>query len=100
MVLPAKPPVYRASGIDSAFKRDADRGYDVQWKRSAATESPNGELGFYIVGNGTTRAYRARTRPPSYVHFALFPHIIRGYQLSDVVAVLGSINIIAAELDR
>jgi NADH-quinone oxidoreductase subunit D len=34
------------------------------------------------------------------VHFALFPHIIRGYQLSDVVAVLGSINIIAAELDR
>jgi NADH-quinone oxidoreductase subunit D len=36
----------------------------------------------------------------SFIHFAIFPHIIRGYQLSDVVAVLGSINIIAAELDR
>jgi NADH-quinone oxidoreductase subunit D len=66
----------------------------------AATESPNGELGFYIVSDGTFRAYRARTRPPSLVHFALFPQLIRGCMLSDVVAVLGSLNIIAAELDR
>lgn len=66
----------------------------------AATESPNGELGFYIVSDGTFRAYRARTRPPSLVHFALFPQMIRGCMLSDVVAVLGSLNIIAAELDR
>lgn len=66
----------------------------------AATESPNGELGFYIVSDGTFRAYRARTRPPSLIHFALFPRLIRGCMLSDVVAVLGSLNIIAAELDR
>ena len=66
----------------------------------AATESPNGELGYYLVSNGEFRAYRARTRPPSLVHFALFPHLIRGCTLSDVVAVLGSLNIIAAELDR
>ena len=66
----------------------------------AATESPNGELGYYIVSDGTDCAYRARTRPPSFVHFAVFPHIIAGHQLSDVVAILGSLNIIAAELDR
>jgi NADH-quinone oxidoreductase subunit D len=66
----------------------------------AATESPNGELGYYIVSDGTFKAYRARTRPPSLVHFAIFPHLIRGCMLSDVVAVLGSLNIIAAELDR
>ncbi len=66
----------------------------------AATESPNGELGFFLVSNGTFRPYRARTRPPSLVHFALFPQLIRGCMLSDVVAVLGSLNIIAAELDR
>jgi len=65
-----------------------------------ATESPNGELGFYLVSDGSNRAYRARTRPPSYVHFAVFPYIIPGLALSDVVAVLGSLNIIAAELDR
>src|SRR5262245_26671062 len=65
-----------------------------------AIESPNGELGFYIVSDGTGVAYRARTRPPSYIHFATFPYLIEGHQLSDVVAVLGSLNIIAAELDR
>ncbi len=66
----------------------------------AATESPNGELGYYLVSDGDFRAYRARTRPPSLLHFALFPKMIRGCMLSDVVAVLGSLNVIAAELDR
>lgn len=66
----------------------------------AATESPNGELGYYLVSDGNFRAYRARTRPPSLIHFSLFPQLIRGCMLSDVVAVLGSLNIIAAELDR
>ena len=66
----------------------------------AATEAPNGELGFYLVGDGSDVAYRARCRPPSFIHFALFPQLIRGHTLSDVVAVLGSLNIIAAELDR
>ncbi len=66
----------------------------------AATESPNGELGFYVVADGSGQAYRARTRPPSFLHFSLFPHLIEGHQISDVPAILGSINIIAAELDR
>jgi len=66
----------------------------------AATESPNGELGFYVVSDGSGRAYRCRTRPPSFIHFQLFPPLIEGHQLSDIVAVLGSLNIIAAELDR
>ena len=65
-----------------------------------AIESPNGELGFYLVSDGSDRAYRARTRPPSFIHFAIFPYLIVGHQISDVVAVLGSLNIIAAELDR
>ncbi len=103
VVLPAKPAVYRSiEGLIQHFEvLMPNRGFPVPSEELyAATEAPNGELGFYIVTDGTMRAYRARTRPPSYVHFALFPHIIRGYQLSDVVAVLGSINIIAAELDR
>ena len=65
-----------------------------------ATESPNGELGFYLVGDGSNVPYRARCRPPSFIHFAIFPMLIRGLQISDIVAVLGSLNIIAAELDR
>ena len=79
----------------------SNRGFEVPHEESyAAIESPNGELGFYLVGDGTDVAYRARCRPPSYIHFAVFPHLIRGHTLSDVVAVLGSLNIIAAELDR
>lgn len=65
-----------------------------------AIESPNGELGYYIVANGTKYPWRARTRPPSYLHFSVFPKLIEGHQLADVVAVVGSLNIIAAELDR
>jgi NADH-quinone oxidoreductase subunit D len=102
-VLPAKPAVYRSiEGLIQHFEvLMPNRGYDVPSEEIyAATESPNGELGFYIVGDGNVRAYRARTRPPSYIHFAMLPHMIRGYQLSDLVAILGSINIIAAELDR
>ncbi len=102
-VIPAKPAVYRSiEGLIQHFEvimpnRGSGSPHEELY---AAQESPNGELGFYIVGDGTSRAYRARCRPPSYVHFAVFPHMIRGHQLSDVVAVLGSINIIAAELDR
>jgi NADH-quinone oxidoreductase subunit D len=65
-----------------------------------ANETANGELGFYIVSDGSGKAWRARTRPPSFIHFSLFPHLIEGHQISDVPAVLGSLNIIAAELDR
>ena len=102
-VLPPKPAVYRSiEGLIQHFEVIMpNRGHVApQEEIYAATEAPNGELGFYLVGNGTNRAYRARTRPPSYIHFAVFPHLIRGHQLSDVVAVLGSLNIIAAELDR
>jgi len=65
-----------------------------------ANETANGELGFYVVADGSGKAFRARTRPPSFIHFSIFPHLIEGHQISDVPAVLGSLNIIAAELDR
>ena len=101
--LPDKRQVYSTiEGTISHFELTmANRGFEVPNEEVySATEAPNGELGFYIVGDGSDVAYRARCRPPSYIHFAMFPHLIRGHTLSDVVAVLGSLNIIAAELDR
>jgi NADH-quinone oxidoreductase subunit D len=101
--LPNKRMVYSTiEGTISHFELVmSNRGFEVPNEESyAAIESPNGELGFYLVGDGTDVAYRARCRPPSYIHFAMFPSLIRGHTLSDIVAVLGSLNIIAAELDR
>lgn len=66
----------------------------------AAIEAPNGELGYYLVTDGTQTAWRTRTRPPSFIHFQVFPHVIKDHLIADVVAILGSLNIIAAELDR
>lgn len=66
----------------------------------SSTEVPNGELGFYIVSDGSRHPYRVRVRPPSLLHYALFPKLITGHMFSDVVSVLGSLNIIAGELDR
>ena len=100
---PDKKQVYSTiEGTISHFELSmSNRGFEVPYEESyAAIEAPNGELGFYLVGDGNETAYRARCRPPSLLHFALFPHLIRGHTLSDVVAVLGSLNIIAAELDR
>ena len=102
-ILPEKKAVYSTiEGLISHFEMVmTNRGFEVPCEESyAAVEAPNGELGFYLVGDGTNRAYRARCRPPSFINFALFPHLIRGHMLSDVVAVLGRLHIIAAELDR
>ena len=101
--LPTKREVYSTiEGTISHFELVmTNRGFPVPNEEAyGSIESPNGELGFYLVGDGTDVAYRARCRPPSFIHFSLFPQLIRGHTLSDVVAVLGSLNIIAAELDR
>jgi NADH-quinone oxidoreductase subunit D len=103
VVLPNQLAVYRSiEGLIHHFELVMT---NRQWKTPVeelygATESPNGELGYYVVADGSGTAYRARTRPPSFIHFAVFPYLMVGHQLSDVVAVLGSLNIIAAELDR
>jgi NADH-quinone oxidoreductase subunit D len=102
-VLPTKQQVYQTiEGTITHFELVMqNRGFTVPNEETySAIEAPNGELGFYLAGDGSNVAYRARCRPPSYIHFALFPQLIRGHTLSDVVAVLGSLNIIAAELDR
>ena len=64
------------------------------------TEGGNGELGYYVVSDGTGHPYRMKVRPPCFPLFEAYPAIIQGGMVSDAVAVLGSLNIIAGELDR
>ncbi|MAT80902.1 MAG: NADH-quinone oxidoreductase subunit NuoD [Phycisphaerae bacterium] len=66
----------------------------------SAIESPNGELGYFIVADGGKCPWRTSVRPPSFINFQAFAKMLEGHQLADFVAVLGSVNVIAAELDR
>jgi NADH-quinone oxidoreductase subunit D len=65
-----------------------------------AIETANGEQGFYIVSAGENVPWRVRCRPACFINYQSFAKLIEGHMVSDVVAVLGSINVIAAELDR
>ncbi len=65
-----------------------------------AIESPKGELGFMITGDGTNHPRRIRVRPPSFVNLASLPKLVEGSLFSDVVCAIGSIDIVLGEVDR
>jgi NADH-quinone oxidoreductase subunit C/D len=64
------------------------------------SEAANGELGYYIVSDGGGRPYRIKVRPPCFAIFQAYPHMLPGHMVADAVAILGSMNVIAGELDR
>jgi NADH:ubiquinone oxidoreductase subunit D len=76
-------------------------GFEVPEGEAYTTmEAANGELGFYIVSKGAPRAHRLRIRGPSVYHFQGLTPMTNGWKIADMIAALGSINIIAGELDR
>jgi NADH-quinone oxidoreductase subunit D len=66
----------------------------------ASIESTKGELGFYLVSDGTNKPWRFRVRPPSFINLSALPIMVHGRLVSDVVAIIGSIDIVLAEIDR
>ncbi len=65
-----------------------------------ATEVPKGELGFFIVSDGSSRPYRLHIRAPSFIHMGAFDHMSRGYLISDVITIFGTYDIVMGECDR
>ncbi|HDL04028.1 MAG TPA: NADH dehydrogenase (quinone) subunit D [candidate division Zixibacteria bacterium] len=65
-----------------------------------AIEAPKGELGFYISSDGTNKPHRMRVRPPSFVNLSALPKLIEGGLVADVIACIGSIDIVLGEVDR
>ena len=63
-------------------------------------EGGNGELGFYVVSDGTDNAYRVRVRPPCFNFVAAFPTMVLGASIADIIPTFGSINMIGGELDH
>ena len=63
-------------------------------------EAPKGELGYFIVSDGSTQPYRVRVRPPSFVNLQALDKMVRGLLIADVVAVIGTLDIVLGEVDR
>lgn len=66
----------------------------------ARTESARGELGFYVVSDGSGKPFRVKGRSPCFVHLSVLPEISRGSMIADMIAIAGSLDIVLGEVDR
>ncbi len=63
-------------------------------------EAPKGELGFYLISDGSANPYRYRVRPPSFINLTILEDLCLGHTVADVMVILGSIDIVMGEVDR
>lgn len=76
-------------------------GYSVPAGESyAAVEAPKGEFGVYLVSDGANKPFRCKLRAPGFAHLSSMDAIVRGYMLADVVAMIGTYDIVFGEIDR
>jgi NADH-quinone oxidoreductase subunit C/D len=101
ITMPEKSCVYGGiEGMMNQFKLVIDGVKVPEGEFYGAFEAANGELGFYIVSDGSGTPYKVKVRPPSFYHMSAYPKIIENYQVADAIMTLGSLNIIAGEMDR
>jgi NADH-quinone oxidoreductase subunit D len=101
--LPAKENTYgNIEGLMNHFKL-VMHGHGIRPPKGEAyhaVEGANGELGFYVVSDGTDRPYRVRVRPPCFPITGALPKLIIGEQVADIIPTFGSVNMIGGELDH
>jgi len=99
--LPPKPRVYR--DIEALIQHFLiiEEGIKVpKGEVYVAIESPKGEMGFYIVSDGGSKPYRVKNRAPSFINLQALPKLAEGRLLSDLIALIGTIDIVLADVDR
>ncbi len=79
--------------ISEGFKPDVGEVY-------VGVENPKGEVGFYLVSDGSPRPYRMKIRPASFINLQALPKMCEGSMIADVVAVIGTLDIVLGEIDR
>ncbi len=101
IVLPEKKDVYgNIEGLMNHFMLVMNGLRPPKGEVYEATEAANGELGFYLVSDGSGNPYRLKVRPPCFAIYQSLPAQITGGPVADVISILGSMNVIAGELDR
>ena len=66
----------------------------------ARVEGPRGEVGCYLIADGSAKPYRMKWRGASFSNLAVLPHVIPGHKVADVVAIMGSVDPVFGEVDR
>ncbi len=98
------PPKRRAlttmEGMISLFKYGMEGIKPPKGEAYHSVENPRGELGFYLVSDGSAFPYRMRVRPPSFCNISALCKMTKGYLLADLVAIMGSVDILLGEVDR
>ena len=101
VVLPDKAKTYnQMEALIRQFKLIMEGVKPPKSEAYTCVEGANGELGFYVVSDGSGHPYRVRVRPPCFPILGAFAQMIQGQMIPDLIAALGSLNIIAGELDR
>jgi NADH-quinone oxidoreductase subunit D len=101
VVFPPKPKVEDSIEALIHHFHIASEGFPVpQGEVYASIESPKGELGFYLISDGSNKPWRFRVRPPSFINLSALSTMVQGRLVADVVAIIGSIDIVLAEVDR
>jgi len=101
ITLPAKKSVYTTiEGLMNQFKLIYEGVHVPKGEHYRAIEGANGELGFYIVSDGSGIPYKVKVRPPCFSAMAGYAKLVEGEMIADAILCLGSLNIIAGELDR
>jgi NADH:ubiquinone oxidoreductase subunit D len=101
VTLPPKQKVHTSmEALINHFKLVIDGVQPPPGRIYDATETPNGELGFYIISDGSGHPYRIKVRPPCFYTMNALKFLVEGGMVADIVAILGGLNVIAGELDR
>jgi len=101
VVLPPKKDVVNTiEGLIHHFKIITEGFKPETGEIYQGVEAPKGELGYYLVSDGSAHPYRMRVRPPSFVNLQALPQMVEGKLLADVIAVIGTLDIVLGEIDR
>jgi len=102
-MLPRGSRIFRAQAFNEvAFIEFLNEAKDIFPKGElySAVEGAKGELGFYIVSDGSGRPYRLHIRAPSFIHVSAIPKLAKDHLVADLVAIIGTLDIVMGECDR